>query len=160
MNSSKVVKGLSPLLIALVFVFSSYSIAIGYEDRTVYNLFTFGLIELYSFYLVLVFKMNAGKKKLMCTILAISMSVCTFPFTVVTYIYVNTDNYIVDAVHNFMYETHSPLSYAISIMLIMVSILPGKKADDLCSMGGINSLIGGINRYFKVCFFGVKGFIR
>ncbi len=65
MNSSKVVKGLSPLLIALIFVFSSYSIAIGYEDRTVYNLFTFGLIELYSFYLVLVFKMNAGKKKLM-----------------------------------------------------------------------------------------------
>lgn len=157
MSSSKVSQAIAPMLIVLIFCASSYWLSSVFEKRTVANILYSGVIELYCFYLLVAFDMPASKKRILCTILFISMAFLTAPYSVVTWLYVNTSVTAVNQLHHIMFKTYEPFSLAVATALIFISILPRKTTDVVSSKCGADWVINLIGRRFKVRFQNAKG---
>lgn len=160
MNSSKVSQAISPMLIVLIFCISSYCLSLAFEKRTVASILYSGVVELYCFYLLVVFDMPASKKRILCTIIFISMAFLTAPYSIVTWFYVNTNFYVLDQVHHVIFKAYEPFSIAIATSLIFISILPRKATDAVSSKCGADWLVNLIGSRFKVCIQGSKGALQ
>lgn len=88
------------------------------------------------------------------------MAFLTTPYSIVTWLYVNTNVDLIDYIHNIMHKTYEPFSLAVVTMLIIVSILPRQISDVISSNCGVDFIVNFISRRFKVCFESTKGGIQ
>ncbi len=156
MNHDKIRDRLLPLLLALASSLVSYALVDTFEIKTWSNLAMICLIDFTFLWLIMAAKINNDKKVMMCCVISIMITVFTMPFSIISYIYVNSDIVAIDFIHNIMFESFYPASVITSLLLIVISMLPEGIVHGISKRTGINCYLGFFCHRIKVNLYDSK----
>tara|TARA_R110000851_G_scaffold325498_1_gene493495 strand:+ start:81 stop:539 length:459 start_codon:yes stop_codon:yes gene_type:complete len=87
------------------------------------NIVTIGLIDMFFFWLISVSPIDYIKRRYMCVILSLSI-LFTIIWSIVAFAFTYADYYIVNAVHEYMYNKLEVTGLTLSLLLVFVSASP------------------------------------
>lgn len=128
-KAKKIMKSLNPLILALLSWGASLIVSSHLIISTWSNIVTFGLVDIFFFWLISQLNMSSIKKRYMCVILSLSI-IYNLIWSILAFLYVNSNYHLIDNIHNLIFNNHQVAGFTLSLLLLLVSILPKSKLHD------------------------------
>lgn len=156
MNSKKVRNILLPIIIAITFIVVSYSVAIVNDVKSWSNILTLGSMELMCIYVIVNSEFSLNRQRFMTCVLSLQFALCTIPYMLAAWFFVNFNFEVADAAHNTMYLTYEPVSNTVALLLIMIACWPEGSLNGFANYIRADYYLNRVNIRFKANIFSIK----
>lgn len=155
MNSKKVKNKIGPFLLVVVFLFASFGIGEIVQSGNWQSIMLLTTVSMFGLYAIANAGFDLNKTRALCAIIAMTLLFCMFPFVILAWATYNLNIPIIDTLYNILNSTYEPFSYAVSTMLILVSLTSPGVWDDVASRFRIDIHLHRFNMFCGLYIFSV-----